>query len=119
MDLAILSYRKAIKISPGTAYCYRNLACVLAQQKKLDEVIIACSQAIKLNSKNPNFYNTLGDIQLQKGDVTHALKTYQQAIKLKPAKMKQIFDQLGDFIQKKLDETAEHNLSKLEIARAK
>ncbi|MEO0926654.1 MAG: WcbI family polysaccharide biosynthesis putative acetyltransferase [Cyanobacteria bacterium J06643_13] len=112
-DLAKHNYQKAISISPNTAYFYRSLADVLAKQNLLDEAINTCEQATQLNSRNPNFYRTLGDIQLQKGDVTHALKTYQRAIKLKPDQVKQIFAQLEEFIQAKVDSTTANNLSPL------
>lgn len=99
LDLAIVNYRKGIALAPDHGWLYMRLSAALAQQDKLDEATEMCQLATEFKYKNPSYYTLLGDIQLQIGDVDNALDTYQQAIKLNPNQMKEIFTHLGHLLQ--------------------
>lgn len=104
LDLAVFNYQKAIALAPVNGWLYIHLSKTLIKQNQLDQATNTCHEAanLKLKYKAPSYYMQLADVQLQIGQVDHALDSYQQVIKLNPDYTQQIFAHLGNLLQDKI-----------------
>ena len=79
--------RKAASINPtglASASGLNNVAYQLAGAGMVDEGLTIIRTAIELYPKEANLYDTLGELQLRKGDKVKALESYQKALALNP-----------------------------------
>ena len=79
--------RKAASINPtgsASASGLNNVAYQLAGAGMVDEGLTIVRTAIELYPKEANLYDTLGELQLRKGDKAKALESYQKALALNP-----------------------------------
>lgn len=67
----------------GNALNSRCWARALSNQL-LDDALKDCRKAIRRDGENPDYLDSYGMVQLRLGDYPDAIKTYQQAIALKP-----------------------------------
>jgi tetratricopeptide (TPR) repeat protein len=78
---------KALQIDPGYAPACNDLAWLLAQdsgnQKSLDRALDLAERAQRLRG-GPEVLDTLGYVELQRGDVEKAVATLQKAVAAKP-----------------------------------
>src|SRR5215469_9196244 len=77
--------RRAISLSPGTAYLYGNLGMVQATSGRFDEAIAAFRQAIALRPDLPEAWNNLGNALREKGEFEEATAAYNKALSLRPS----------------------------------
>lgn len=80
---AVLDCNKAIEIVPTDIF-FNQQAWYLFKTGDLKNALTDASLAIKLNSKNANFFDTRGCIYFEGGQYNEALRDFNQAIKLNP-----------------------------------
>jgi tetratricopeptide (TPR) repeat protein len=82
---ALAAFQKALQLGPADeSACRVNLASVKIFMKEFDEAKTELEACIKLNSKEPNIYNSLALIAIEKEDFKEALKQVNKAIELSP-----------------------------------
>ncbi len=96
VEKAIETYKKADeidqeKVKKGNepqrdATPLLNVGVLLAQQLKYKEAIAAEEEALKINKNVPAIYINLGNIYAESGDNDKAVKAFEDAIKLIPAR---------------------------------
>lgn len=94
IDLALTIYKEGIKIYENP-WLYIKISIILAEQNRLDDAIKVCKRSIDIDPKNSHFYRELGNIQLHKGDIDRAFKTYQKAIELNSNQVEKIFQNIS------------------------
>ncbi|MEJ2720701.1 MAG: tetratricopeptide repeat protein [bacterium] len=80
---AILCYRKALKIDPGNAACWNQLAYAYHAVGDLEDALDAADHYIALTPSETNPYDTRGDILARSGRPDEAILAYKQALKLR------------------------------------
>jgi len=86
----------AIKLSGGKdagLYCRMAEAYLVTDKKDPDAAITLLQTAQKLDAKNPEVYNLLGDAYQEKQDGNKAIENYKQAEKLDPGSVTAILRQ--------------------------
>jgi tetratricopeptide (TPR) repeat protein len=79
--------RKATSINPGglsSAASLNFLAFLLVGNGFVDEAITLVATGIALYPKEANLYDSMGELQLKKGDKAKALASYQKALEVNP-----------------------------------
>lgn len=87
LDEAVKYYRNGIQVHSNRdslSVYYIKLGELLAKQKKLDQEIATCKEALKLQSNNLELYQTLAIYQAQNGEIEAAVNTYKKAFDLDP-----------------------------------
>ena len=69
---------------PKHPFAWKVLAAVLKQMDKINESLIACQKAIKLEPQDTEVHNNLGATLQELGRFEEAEQSLKQAIKLKP-----------------------------------
>jgi Tfp pilus assembly protein PilF len=77
-------YRKAIRIAPGFAGAYNDLANLLQDMGKTKQAIVEYKKALKLAPQHPLLLNNLGNALQQTGDTEKAIEVLLQATQLEP-----------------------------------
>ena len=81
-ELATENYQIALKLGIKPAFwTYKNLGDALRELERYDEAISNYQRAINLDPKQPDVYDSLGQVQSLQGDYTAAIASYKQAIK--------------------------------------
>ena len=83
-DDEISSYRKALDIKKDYLPALVNLANLLITCGSADEVEKLCKQAIDVDSHQPQIYNNLGQLHLQRGDLYGSMTYFKKALKIEP-----------------------------------
>ncbi len=82
---AISIYQKAIADNPQLPiWVYNQLSHALSKNEKTNEAIAIYEKAIELYPDDCNLYQKVAPLYTQVGNLDSAIKSYQQAIKLKP-----------------------------------
>jgi len=82
---AEMAYRDALRIKPDHAGVMNNLAFLLASQKRqLDEALGLAQAAVQASPGHGNYVDTLGVVQLARGDVKAARQSFEKALLLAP-----------------------------------
>jgi len=82
---AIGSFQRALELNPANeSDCRVNLASVKIFMKQYDEAKTELEACLKLNDKEPNIYNSLALIAIEKNDLNEALKQVNKALELSP-----------------------------------
>jgi protein O-GlcNAc transferase len=84
LDLAIESYRQALKINPDCAEAHNNLGVVLHEKGKLDVAIESYQRALAIKPDYAEVYNNLSNVFKKQNKFDAAIESYKQAIKLNP-----------------------------------
>jgi tetratricopeptide (TPR) repeat protein len=71
---------KARQMDPKISDAYNCMAIALNQQGHYIVAMERCLEAIELDSSNPNFYRTLGDIFYNQEDFKSAIKFYEKSL---------------------------------------
>ena len=80
---AELLFRQALDLAPREPRVANSFASFLADhQLKLDEALALASRAVTAAPSDPNFLDTLGWVQTQRGDLVAAERTLENALKL-------------------------------------
>lgn len=83
LDEAEGLYRQALELAPGHPHVANGLAAFLADhERKLDEALALAKSAVQAQRDNPEFLDTLGWVQAQRGDLEAAERTLQRALDL-------------------------------------
>lgn len=86
LDGAEAAYRDALRADDGQPVAMNNLAALLAARKiKLDEAQQLASRIVQADPKRASYADTLGEVQMARGDVAGARKSFEQAVALDPA----------------------------------
>jgi cytochrome c-type biogenesis protein CcmH/NrfG len=85
LEKAVNCYNKAIESRPNNDKLYIQLARVLKQQDRRQDLVEAYQKAIKLNHQQPfGVYKNLGDALSQEGKLEEAITAYQEALEQQP-----------------------------------
>jgi len=86
LDGAEAAYRDALRADDGQPVAMNNLASLLAARKiKLDEAQQLASRVVQADPKQASYVDTLGEVQMARGDVAGARKSFEKAVALDPA----------------------------------
>jgi tetratricopeptide (TPR) repeat protein len=77
---ALESAMKASQLDPKISDAYHCMAIALNQQGHYIVAMERCLEAIELDSSNPNFFRTLGDIFYNQEDFKSAIKYYEKSL---------------------------------------
>ena len=91
---AVLAYRDAIRVNPGSAEAHSNLGNALRAQGKLSEAMKAYRKAIRINPAFAEAYSNLGVCFREQFKPHDAVAAYRKAIALKPT-VAETHDNLG------------------------
>ena len=83
-DLAIDSYKKALKIKPDYAEAYNNLGNAFRAKIELDAALESYKQAIKIRPAYADAHFNRGNVLRDRGNWKAAIDSYEQAIQIKP-----------------------------------
>ncbi|CAG5039015.1 unnamed protein product [Parnassius apollo] len=81
---AVAVYLQSLKLTPGNAIIYGNLACLYYKQGRIDLAIDTYKRAIELQPNFPDAYCNLGNALKEKGLVAEAEDCYNSALRLCP-----------------------------------
>ncbi len=84
VDEAERAYKSLAQASPELGGPHANLGVIYRQSGKLNESASELEQAVKLNPRQPIFFNQLGITYRQQGQFAKARDAYQRAIALDP-----------------------------------
>jgi tetratricopeptide (TPR) repeat protein len=84
LDEAIAQFQKAMKLDPGYAEVYYDLAGAVQQQGNADEAIVQYQKALQIRPAFMQALNNLGNVLLRKGQLDEAITQYQKALQLNP-----------------------------------
>ncbi|MBL8429170.1 MAG: tetratricopeptide repeat protein [Dechloromonas sp.] len=85
-DDAEAAYRDALAADSSHAGVMNNLAYLLVGRKiKLEEALSLAQRAVSVDSSKAPFLDTLGMVQMARGDASSASKSFERALALKPA----------------------------------
>ena len=79
-DEAMESATQASLMDPKLSDAFNCMAIALNQQGHYKVAMERCLEAIELDSSNPNFYRTLGDIFYNQEDFKSAIKYYEKSL---------------------------------------
>ena len=81
---AIDHARQSLAGNANNTSAYANLALIYYAMDLNDVAKLVILNALKIDEKNPDVWNTYGLIELKNNNVTDAIKHFQKAIELKP-----------------------------------
>jgi protein O-GlcNAc transferase len=84
LEVAIDSYKQAIKIKPDYAEAYSNMGISLTKKGDLEAAIDNYKHAIKIKPDYAEAYLNMGNALKEKGDLEAAIDSYKKAINIKP-----------------------------------
>lgn len=85
IDDAEAAYRKAIEADPKFHLGWNNLAWLaVGRQKGWDQALADVRKALELSPGNATYLDTLGALQLGRGDLAGAVESFRQAAKAAP-----------------------------------
>lgn len=73
----------SLKVNPKNALVLNNLAWVMGQLQR-DGAMAIAEQAVALGPQQPEFLDTLAELQAKQGDTTHAIVTLNRALTIDP-----------------------------------
>jgi tetratricopeptide (TPR) repeat protein len=80
---AINYYNKAICLNPKSAWSHYSLGVAFHKNQQLDKAILSCNLATQIKPIS-KFYNTLGELFVQQGNIEESIKCFRKAIELNP-----------------------------------
>ena len=107
-DIAIASYKQAIKIKPDYAEAHCNLANAFRDMGDPENAIRNYKKAIKIKPNFADPYCNLGSLLKNKEDLKNTIRNYKKAIKIKP-NFAEAYNNLGlalyekQFVQKNFE----------------
>lgn len=80
------AYREGLKLEPENTLIANNLAFLLASQKlKLDEALALAQRVTAKESGRAAYMDTLGAVQLARGDMAAARHSFERALSIEPS----------------------------------
>ncbi len=83
-DAAIVEWKKALELDPGSAKAYNNLGVVLSREGKIDEAITYFQKAVSLSPLLWGAQNDLAVALWEKRKLDEAIQHMQQSLELSP-----------------------------------
>ena len=81
------TYLALIQSNPHFAPAYNNLACLAIELKgDLSEALVWAKKAVELQSGEPEYIDTLGQIYRARGDLKNAIAQFGRAAESRPAR---------------------------------
>ena len=77
-------FREALRIAPGTAATYNNLAGLMLHQRKFEKAKALLQQALLVDPNSAETHNNLGAVLRRVGKTEEAIAHFSQAIRLNP-----------------------------------
>jgi len=103
-ELAETKFKEILELDPNREHVMNNLAVIYAEFiKQPEKAIELWEKLIELKPQNAAYYNNLGSMYWQKGDLENAIKTYKHALKHQKRyhmpfyNLAQIYMQKGNF----------------------
>lgn len=87
-------YRQILQVQPTHADAWHLLGVLAYQVKNYSVAVELIRKAIALNNSAPTFYNNLGNVLREQGQLIEAVHCFQQALSLDP-KFAQAYHNLG------------------------
>jgi regulator of sirC expression with transglutaminase-like and TPR domain len=84
MRRAIVAYRQCVRVLPGFAEAWGNLAIALDERGEEEAARSAFTQALMARPSLPNLAGNLGAFELRHGNAAAALAAYRQGVALTP-----------------------------------
>ena len=84
-DLAIAEFRETLRIRPGFAEGYYNLALALSRSGRQNEAIVQYGEALRLKPDYAEAHYNLANALLQAGRLQEAIEQYGIALRLQPS----------------------------------
>ncbi len=81
---AVLAYRRAIQLEPGSFRAYNNLGTLFAALGDDETALTFLYAALALNPGVAEIHNNVGNVQLARSDLPAALASYRDAVRLEP-----------------------------------
>ncbi|MEK8020758.1 MAG: glycosyltransferase, partial [Candidatus Parabeggiatoa sp.] len=81
---AVMHYQQAINLNQQDTWLHYRLAQSLYELDNVDNAILACQQAIKLDAQFADAHKLLGDLCLKNQKLSEANQAYQEALALNP-----------------------------------
>jgi tetratricopeptide (TPR) repeat protein len=82
---AAFSYISATQLMPTLSYFYLDLCRAQKIRELIDEALVACQKAIELDAQNPETYDRLGQLYLDRFENQKALVQFQKAVEVDPS----------------------------------
>ncbi len=83
---AVLGYRRAIQLEPGSFRAYNNLGTLFASLEDGQTALTFLHAALALNPRVAEIHSNVGNVQLARSDLPAALASYREAVRLQPDK---------------------------------
>ena len=99
---AVVSYKRALKISPDRPETHNNMGIALKNHGKLDEAIASYKKGIKIQPGFAQIHSNMGNALQDQDKLGEAIASYQQALKIDPEGA-EVYSNLGITFQKKGD----------------
>lgn len=90
-DKALPDYEAALKLDPGASMAFNNRAWVLWRLKRFDEGMADATRAIELQPDSHQSFDTRAHLHQSRGEVSAALKDYEEAMRLGGEKIVKIY----------------------------
>ena len=105
-------YRRTLAVTGGNFLISHNLCYTLTLENRLDEAEPLCREAIRLKPNYFEGYNTLGILQMKRGQYAEAEQSFEKALEIAPnSSLVYANMSVAESLQKKPEE-AEANLEK-------
>lgn len=83
-DVAVASFREAIRLKPDHAEIYIHLAQALAGNGDQDAAIATLRQALRISPGFADAHHSLGNLLKERGELGAAISAYRQAVRFRP-----------------------------------
>ena len=92
LDAAASQYELAVQMNPKMALAHARLCVIAYNNGHVDSAITACKKAIDADPTHPEYYQTLGQIQINMEKYPDAIQTYEKGISVARAQLHQAED---------------------------
>jgi protein O-mannosyl-transferase len=82
-----LLWSHAIAVTKNNAFAHASLADLLLRRGRLDEAILHCQEALKIDPRDADAHNNLGLALLQKGHENEAAAEFRKSLEIDPHQM--------------------------------
>ena len=112
---AISHYKKALLLEPYFENALLNLADVYRGIGKDSEALSLLKEATTHNSQSPHGHYALGLLYIRQKDLPHAIKNFQQVIKIAPNNLSYTYTYLLALIKNKQTKKAEETINQWQL----
>jgi len=88
----------ALDVTENNSGMHRAMGLSLVSQRRFDEAVSHCRQAVQINPNSARLHKSLGVALAAQGKFEEAISSYRQALQLKP-NYAEVYNYLGDALQ--------------------